>query len=132
MNEKILVVDDSGMSRRVLRRILESESYTVVEAADGMAALELFYLEKPALVMLDMVMKGMYGLEVLERLRSINPDVVVLVATADIQSTTREMVEAAGAAGMVTKPFSSGSVLPAVKSALKKGGVEHVAHRTAK
>ena len=128
MSDKILVVDDSGMSRRVLRRILESEGYSVVEAEDGMKALEMFYLEKPLLVMLDMVMKGMYGLEVLEKLRSVDPDARVVVATADIQSTTRDLVTAAGATGIISKPFSSGGVLSAVKAALEKGGVPDGTH----
>jgi CheY-like chemotaxis protein len=69
MSAKIMVVDDSAMSRRTMRRILEGAGHSVVEAEEGMAALELYFLEKPDLVFLDLVMKGMYGLEVLEKLR---------------------------------------------------------------
>lgn len=129
MSEKILVVDDSGMSRRILRRILEGAGYSVVEADDGMSAMERFHLEKPDLTLLDMVMKGMGGLEVLEKLRAMDADARILVATADIQSTTREMAESAGAMGVICKPFSSGNVMSAVKSALaSEGGVRNVAH----
>ena len=65
---KVLIVDDSALSRRTLRRILESAGYEVVEADDGMTALEVYFLEKPNLVLLDLVMKGMYGLDVLVKL----------------------------------------------------------------
>ncbi len=72
MSGKILVVDDSALSRRTLRRILESAGYDVVEANEGMAALEAYFLEKPGLVLLDLVMKGMYGLDVLVKLREMD------------------------------------------------------------
>ena len=50
MSPKILIVDDSALSRRTLRRMLESAGYEVVEANDGMAALEIYFLEKPNLL----------------------------------------------------------------------------------
>src|SRR6187401_3028690 len=59
MNGRILVVDDSGLARRRARGILETGGYEVIEAEDGMAALERYFIEKPDLVMLDLVMKGM-------------------------------------------------------------------------
>jgi len=92
MSAKILIVDDSALSRRTLRRILETAGYEVVEAGDGMTALEMYFLEKPALVLLDLVMKGMYGLDVLVKLREMDPKALVVVASADIQSSTRTMV----------------------------------------
>jgi len=91
MSGKILIVDDSALSRRTLRRILESAGYEVVEAHDGMAALEMYFLEKPGMVLLDLVMKGMYGLDVLVKLREMDHDARVVVASADIQSSTRKM-----------------------------------------
>ena len=121
MKPKILIVDDSALSRRTLRRILEAAEYEVVEAGDGMAALELYFLEKPGLVLLDLVMKGMYGLDVLVKLREMDPKALVVVASADIQSSTRKMVEEAGALGFVTKPFVAEAVLAAVEAALAEG-----------
>ena len=105
MRRKILIVDDSMLSRRTLRRILESAEYEVVEADDGMAALEVYFLEKPSLVLLDLVMKGMYGLDVLVKLREMDQQARVVVASADIQSSTRKMVDEAGALGFINKPF---------------------------
>ena len=121
MRPKILIVDDSALSRRTLRRILESADYEVVEADDGMAALEVYFLEKPSLVLLDLVMKGMYGLDVLLKLREMDPNALVVVATADIQSSTRKLVDEAGALGFITKPFITEPVLEAVEAALAKG-----------
>ena len=121
MSEKILIVDDSALSRRTLRRILETGGYEVVEADDGMTALELYFLEKPSLVLLDLVMKGMYGLDVLVKLREMDPKAVVVVASADIQSSTRKMVDEAGALAFINKPFISEQVLAAVERALAEG-----------
>src|SRR5215207_3828305 len=105
MSRKVLIVDDSALSRRTLRRIVESAGYEIVEADDGMVALEVYFLEKPNLVLLDLVMKGMYGLDVLVKLREMDQQARVVVASADIQSSTRKMVEEAGALGVITKPF---------------------------
>jgi two-component system chemotaxis response regulator CheY len=118
MTAKILVVDDSALSRRTLRRILESSGYEVAEAEDGMTALELYFLDKPSLVLLDLVMKGMYGLDVLVKLREMDPAATVIVASADIQSSTRRMVDEAGAAAFINKPFVSEQVIAAVEAAL--------------
>ena len=121
MNQKILIVDDSALSRRTLRRILESAGYEVVEADDGMIALELYFLEKPSLVLLDLVMKGMYGLDVLVKLREMDPKALVVVASADIQSSTRKLVDEAGALAFINKPFVSEQVIAAVEAALAEG-----------
>ena len=121
MRPKILIVDDSSLSRRTLRRILEPAEYDIVEADDGMAALEVYFLEKPSLVLLDLVMKGMYGLDVLVKLREMDPNALVVVASADIQSSTRKMVDEAGALAFINKPFVSEQVIAAVEAALAKG-----------
>ena len=118
MSKKIMVVDDSALSRRTLRRILEGAGSSVVEAEEGMAVLELYFIEKPDLVLLDLVMKGMYGLDVLAKLRELDAGVRVIVASADIQSTTRALVEEAGARGFINKPFGAENVLGAVESAM--------------
>src|SRR4026208_2206556 len=123
MSGKILIVDDSALSRRTLRRILESAGYDVVEANEGMAALEAYFLEKPGLVLLDLVMKGMYGLDVLVKLREMDQQARVVVSSADIQSSTRKMVDEAGALGFINKPFISEQVIAAVEAALAKGAI---------
>jgi two-component system, chemotaxis family, chemotaxis protein CheY len=118
MTRKVLLVDDSGLARRSTRRILEQAGYVVVEAEDGLSALERFALEKPDLVLLDLVMKGMYGLDVLTKLREMDPAARVVVMSADIQTSSREMVQTAGAAGFINKPATPAAVLEIVEKAL--------------
>ena len=118
MKHKVLVVDDSAMSRRMLRRILESAGHEVLEAEDGASGIEAFFLEKPDLVFLDLTMKDMYGLDVLGKLREVDPSAHVIIASADIQDQTRDMVTAAGANAFVNKPLSPEKVLDAVRSVM--------------
>ena len=118
---KILVVDDSGLARRRARAILEGAGYEVVEAEDGMAALESYFVAKPDVVLLDLVMKGMYGLDVLTKLREIDRGARVIVVSADVQSSSHELVSLAGAAGFVTKPLDADDILPLVRSTLDGG-----------
>lgn len=115
----ILIVDDSNLSRRTSRRILESGGYEIIEAPDGMSALERFALERPDVVLLDVTMPDMSGLEVLRQLRAIDPNVKVVMATADVQTSTRELAQAGGAAGFVTKPLTEKVVLAAVAATLE-------------
>ena len=123
MKERILVVDDSSLSRRMLRQMLETAGYVVEEAADGAQALERYFLNPHDLVLLDMVMEQMYGLEVLKKLRELNPTVRVIIASADIQSSTRTQVEESGAAAMINKPFNKEKVLELVTTVLEGGTV---------
>jgi two-component system chemotaxis response regulator CheY len=115
---KILIVDDSATSRRMMRRILEGAGHEVIEADDGLLALERYSLDRPGLVMLDLTMRGMHGLEVLARLRELDPDAQVIVATADVQRPTRELVAAGGARDCLAKPFEPEQILAAVGRAL--------------
>ena len=118
MSPTILVVDDSGMARRGNRRILEGAGYSVVEAEDGMSALEKYFIDKPDLVLLDLVMKGMYGIDVLTKLRALDAAARVIVLSADIQTSSRELVSAAGATAFLNKPVAAEELIAAVRAAL--------------
>ena len=118
MTHKLLLVDDSGLARRSMRAILEPAGFEVVEAADGMTALERYFLEKPDLVLLDLVMKGMYGLDVLSKLRELDPSARVIVVSADVQQSSQELVEAGGAVGFLTKPVDAAQVLSIIRGVL--------------
>jgi two-component system, chemotaxis family, chemotaxis protein CheY len=85
-----------------------------------MIAIERYFLEKPDIVLLDLIMKGMFGMEVLEKIRQLDEKARVVVASADIQNSTRTMTEAAGAMGFVTKPFIEKDIIAAVEAALKE------------
>ena len=119
MNARILVVDDSSLARRTLRQICESSGHTVEEAANGAEGLEKYFLNRPDLVFLDMVMEHMTGLEVLRKLREMDPNARVIVATADIQSTTRSDAEGLGAFAVINKPFTRDRVLSALENVLE-------------
>lgn len=102
---KVLVVDDSRLARRMLRTILEESGHEIEEVADGATALERYALNHHDLVLLDLLMPIMSGVEVLKKLREQNPKVSVIVVSADIQRVTREEVMEAGAIAMLSKPF---------------------------
>jgi CheY-like chemotaxis protein len=106
MKRKILVVDDSGLARRLTRKMLEEMGHEVEEAPGGAEALEKYAMGHHDLVLLDMLMTGMYGLEVLQKLKELNPSLPVIVATADIQRSTRDQVKEGGASAMVNKPVN--------------------------
>jgi two-component system, chemotaxis family, chemotaxis protein CheY len=122
MKAKVLIVDDSTLTRRSLRQILESVGCQVVEAEDGLIALERYFLEKPDVVMLDLVMRGMYGLDVLQKLRELDPSARVIVVSADIQSSSQELAAQAGARGFINKPFDKSEIVAALDSALAGEG----------
>ena len=118
---RILLVDDSSMARRSTRRLLEGAGYEVTDVEDGLAALERYYLQKPDAVLLDVTMRHMDGIEVLKRLRELDPDARVVIVTADVQTSTRQMAQENGACAFVMKPFAVEPLLEAVQLALQRG-----------
>jgi two-component system, chemotaxis family, chemotaxis protein CheY len=118
MTAKVLIVDDSALARRTVRQLLEQMGHTVEEATDGAQALERYYINRHDLVILDMVMNGMYGLDVLAKMRELNPEARVIVATADVQKSTQEQVRAAGAAAFINKPLNRQELTRKVTSVL--------------
>lgn len=118
MNTKVLVVDDSGLARRSLRQILEGAGCEVVEAEDGLAALERYFIDRPDVVFLDLVMRGMYGLDVLDKLRQLDAEARVVVVSADVQESSQEQAAEAGARAFINKPFDKAEILGALDAAL--------------
>jgi two-component system chemotaxis response regulator CheY len=120
MSGRVLVVDDSGLARRRARGILEGAGYEVCEAEDGMSAIESYFVSRPDVVLLDLVMKGMYGLDVLTKLREMDGSAQVIVVSADVQTSSRDLVAEAGAAGFLVKPLDADAVLALVRSTLSE------------
>lgn len=118
MNAKVLIVDDSGLTRRTLRQILETAGYVVLEAENGLDALERYFLDKPDVVLLDLVMRGMYGLDVLQKIRELDPSARIVVVSADIQTSSQDLAGEAGAAAFINKPFDKSDILSALDTAL--------------
>lgn len=117
---KILVIDDSGWARRVLRQTLEPLGHEVVEAASGLAGLEAYAVHAPDLVLLDLTMEDMGGLEVLGRVREMDPGARVIVVSADIQRSTGRDVADAGAFRFLAKPAEPAELVEAVQAALAR------------
>jgi two-component system, chemotaxis family, chemotaxis protein CheY len=122
VKRKVLLVDDSGLARRSMRSMLESGGFDVVEAEDGMVALEKYFADRPDIVMLDLVMKGMYGLDVLTKLREMDPAARIVVVSADVQTSSQEMVLTAGASGFLNKPVDREHLLEVVRQVLEGPG----------
>jgi two-component system chemotaxis response regulator CheY len=103
------------------RQFVEELGHSAEDATDGEQALERYVLNRHDVVILDMVMHGMYGLEVLTKLRELNPKLQVIVVTADIQKSTREQVQAAGAAAIINKPLKREELSATLETVLSGG-----------
>jgi two-component system KDP operon response regulator KdpE len=116
---KILIVDDEPQIRRVVRVILTGAGYEVVDARSGEAALLKFREFLPDLVLLDLNMPGMGGLETCRAIRGTS-DVPIIVLT--VRSTEDDKVEAldAGADDYVTKPFGKKELLARIRAAMRR------------
>jgi len=99
----ILIVEDAALSRQVLRRILQADGHTVLEAKNGVEGLEILKQHKPDGILLDMLMPEMGGKEFLQELRARNIKIPTIVITADIQETTRQECLTLGAIGVLYK-----------------------------
>lgn len=117
-NRCVLVVDDDAVLRRVVRAVLEADGFRVLEAHDGQQGLELAAAERPRVVILDVMMPGLDGVEVCRRLDHRSTKVLMLTALGDV--TTEVASLEAGARGYLTKPFSSMELLDRVEELLRQ------------
>jgi len=119
-NEKILVVDDEPKITEVLIAYLKRESYVVISAHDGTKALHLARSEEPALIILDLMLPGLSGEEVLHQLRSEGSRVPVIMLTAKTALEDKVYGLAIGADDYIVKPFSPQEVVARVKTILRR------------
>ena len=115
---KILIVDDSAYARRVHRAILERAGHEVIEVATGTGAIESCMLEKPDVVLLDLSMEDLGGLEVLQTLKDMKAAARVIVVSADVQRSTEQTVMAKGAARFLAKPANADQLVAAIEQTL--------------
>ncbi len=115
----ILIVDDERNLRDMLSVYLEQEGYHVVEAANGREALYVARYEKPALVILDLMMPEMSGIEFMRQFRK-ESDTPVIMLTAKIEETDEVLGLELGADDYVTKPFGVRPLLARVSSVLRR------------
>lgn len=113
--KKILIVDDSRFILASVGKTLREHGYNVIEAGNGLEAIEKTGTEKPDCVLLDLLMPGIDGLGVLEKFKTAGLDIPVIILTADIQETTRKKCLESGAAGFLNKPPQAEEMLAAIR-----------------
>ncbi len=116
----ILVVDDEANIRNLVKAYLEAEGYSVHTAGDGEQALAAFRRYRPDLVVLDVMLPGMDGLEVLQHIRR-ESEAYVLLLTARSEEADRVIGLTVGADDYLTKPFSPRELVARVKAILRRG-----------
>jgi DNA-binding response OmpR family regulator len=119
MAAKVLVVDDEAKIVRLVRAYLEQSGFAVVEARDGQTALIQARREKPDLVVLDIGLPGIDGLEVARTLRR-EGDVPIIMLTARVEDTDRIVGLELGADDYVTKPFNPRELMARVRAVLRR------------
>jgi two-component system KDP operon response regulator KdpE len=115
----ILVVDDEPQIRRVLRATLSSSGYDVIEAKDGQEAVEMVIRERPTLILMDVNMPGMSGLEACSKIRLSFPGPIIMVT---VRNSEQDKIHAldSGADDYVVKPFAMGELLARVRAARRR------------
>lgn len=119
-NAKVLVVDDEPTIVNTVQAYLEREGFTVYTATDGVAALKAARAFRPDLIVLDIMLPELDGIEVLRRLRQ-ESDVYVLMLTAKADETDKIVGLGVGADDYLTKPFSPRELVARVKAILRRG-----------
>ena len=119
MGKKILVVDDELKIVKLVRAYLERAGFTVVTAHDGQEALAVFRYERPNLVVLDLMLPGMDGLDVCRAIRR-SSDVPIIMLTARDEEVDRLIGLELGADDYIVKPFSPREVVARVRAVLRR------------
>lgn len=119
MKEKILIVDDQFGIRILLNEVLQREGYETFQAANGMQALEIVKQHSPDLVLLDMKIPGMDGIEILKRMKQLKKEIRVIIMTAYGELDMIQKAKDLGALTHFSKPFDIEDIKRAVKEVVK-------------
>jgi two-component system, OmpR family, alkaline phosphatase synthesis response regulator PhoP len=125
----VLVVDDERNLVDLVRGYLAREGFVVLEASDGEVALEIARRERPDLVVLDIMLPGLDGLEVCRRLRAFS-DAYVIMLTARTEEVDRIIGLSVGAHDYLTKPFSPRELVARIRAMLRRPRTDTAAHPT--
>jgi two-component system, OmpR family, KDP operon response regulator KdpE len=123
-SDTILVIDDEPQIRRVLRTVLVRAGYVVVEAENGLEAIDALMRERPSLILLDVNLPDMNGLEVCRRMRlSFEKPIIMLT----VRSAEQDKINAfnAGVNDYIVKPFATGELLARIRNALRTSSADH-------
>ncbi len=115
----VLLVDDEEALRNSLTYALIKEGYTVTTAADGHSALKQFHKQVPDVILLDLMLPGIDGMEMCWRIRAFS-DIPILMLTAKDQDIDKVRGLEAGADDYITKPFNTRELMARIKSALRR------------
>lgn len=129
MEEKILVIDDSPDLLRIVQLCLERENFRVFTAVNGKEGLQRTYSVQPDLVILDVMMPGMDGWEVLNRMREMS-DVPIMMLTAKGRETDIVRGLGLGADDYITKPFGTAELVARVQALLRRNRTSSSSRRT--
>lgn len=129
---KALVVDDEPDMRWLLAGLLRDHGFEVVEAEDGRAALEQIAREAPDVVLLDLRMPGLAGIQVLEQAKAVDPHMPVVIVTAYGDLGSAVWAVRLGASDFLSKPFHNDEILLTIKRALEKRELEAARLKAAK
>lgn len=119
MMPHILLVDDEEALRESLTYTLQKEGYMVTTAGDGMTAIKQFHKQVPDIILLDLMLPGIDGMEVCWRLRAFS-DIPIVMLTAKDQDIDKIWGLEAGADDYITKPFSTRELLARIKAVLRR------------
>lgn len=117
--KKLLIVDDQNGIRVLLMEVFSSEGYETFQASNGKLALEIVRRESPDLVLLDMKIPGMDGLDILKHVKTIDPSIKVIMMTAYGELDLIKEATDLGAISHFTKPFDIDELRQAVNYQLK-------------
>lgn len=123
-NATILLVEDEELLRAGVEEVLEIQGYQVITAPNGQQALELLVTQAVDLIITDLVMPKMDGIDFVERLRTLQPDVPVIVVSGSTRNIMQrygiDNIQVPGANASLPKPFKSVDLLAQVKALLEK------------
>ncbi|KAA9004636.1 response regulator [Paenibacillus spiritus] len=125
-NNKVLIVDDQNGIRILLMEVFNSDGYSTYQAANGKAALDIVRAEAPDLVLLDMKIPGMDGLEILKHIKAINPEIKVIMMTAYGELDMIKEATKLGALMHFTKPFDIDEMRVAVNMHLRGSSADRL------
>ncbi len=115
MGRKVLIIDDSWIARLKIGEIIKSDGFTVTETSSGQEALENIACDPPDVILLDLLMPGMSGQDVLHKLSEQGCNIPVIVISADIQDTTKAECLEAGASAVINKPPKRAELLEEIR-----------------
>ena len=116
----MLVADDNDVAQRLCRRVLEKAGYVVLIAADGLQAVDVALAQRPSMILMDVAMPGIDGLEAMRRIKEAIPTMPVVIASAHSMASDRERFLAAGADNVLSKPFRLADLVAIVATLVKK------------